>query len=259
MNTVTDNSEVIADLIKERDELKAHCGKLFELVHDLDSYLDTNELTSIAHGSVFHQEMKHLITFTPQQSLADLIKERDELKAHCDFLTYAFNRCYSCVPDDGSSVSNECFEEFSDKLLQTPQQSLADSIKERDELKAHCEFLKECCYMLGSGIKVDLSEVNRTPQQSLADSIKERDELKAHCERLRNCLMKASSMDPDRIGFEMCLGKTLASTPQQSLARIKAQAIKEAVNLHTQEFEMGFVCISQNLIDYANHLRKQAK
>jgi hypothetical protein len=55
---------------------------------------------------------------------ADLIKERDELKAHCDFLTYAFNRCYSCVPDDGSSVSNECFEEFSDKLLQTPKQSL---------------------------------------------------------------------------------------------------------------------------------------
>jgi hypothetical protein len=106
-------------------------------------------------------------------------------------------------------------------------QVIADLIKERDELKAHCDFLKECCYMLGSGIKVDLSEVNRTPQQSLADSIKERDELKAHCERLRKCLMKASAMDPDRIGFEKCLGKTLASTPQQSLAEIKAQAIKE--------------------------------
>jgi hypothetical protein len=39
--------------------------------------------------------------------------------------------------------------------------------------------------------------------------------------------MKASAMDPDRIGFERCLGKTLASTPQQSLAEIKAQAIKE--------------------------------
>jgi hypothetical protein len=56
------------------------------------------------------------------------------------------------------------------------------------------------------------------------------DELKAHCERLRNCLMKASAMDPDRIGFEKCLGKTLASTPQQSLAEIKAQAIEEWVS-----------------------------
>jgi hypothetical protein len=61
----------------------------------------------------------------------------------------------------------------------------------------------------------------------IADLIKERDELKAHCEKLRNCLMKASAMDADRIGFERCLGKTLASTPQQSLAEIKAQAIKE--------------------------------
>jgi hypothetical protein len=56
---------------------------------------------------------------------------------------------------------------------------------------------------------------------------KELDELKAHCEKLRNCLMKASAMDPDRIGFEKCLGKTLASTPQQSLAEIKEQAIEE--------------------------------
>jgi hypothetical protein len=54
------------------DELKAHCGKLFGLVNDLDSYLDTNEFTSISHGSIFHQQMKHLITFAPQQSLNEI-------------------------------------------------------------------------------------------------------------------------------------------------------------------------------------------
>jgi hypothetical protein len=64
--------QVTADLIKERDELKAHCGKLFGLVNDLDSYLDTNEFTSISHGSIFHQQMKHLITFAPQQSLNEI-------------------------------------------------------------------------------------------------------------------------------------------------------------------------------------------
>jgi hypothetical protein len=163
MNTVTDNSEVIADLIKERDELKAHCGKLFEFVHDLDSYLDTNELTSIAHGSVFHQEMKHLITFTPHQSLADSIKERDELKAHC--------------------------------------------------------------------------------------------------ERLRNCLMKASAMDADRIGFEKCLGKTLASTPQQSLAEHDAKVIEYAIEVLPQWFneDCEHVVKVDDLLNYANQLRKQAK
>jgi hypothetical protein len=46
---------------------------------------------------------------------------------------------------------------------------IADLIKERDELKAHCDFLKECCYMIGNGIKVETSEVNRAPQQSLAE------------------------------------------------------------------------------------------
>jgi hypothetical protein len=69
-------------------------------------------------------------------------------------------------------------------------------------------------------IATDNSEVIAKLQQ-------ENDELKAHCEKLRNCLMKASAMDADRIGFERCLGKTLASTPQQSLAEIKAQAIEE--------------------------------
>jgi hypothetical protein len=73
--------------------------------------------------------MPFLIEFLKEYEQSKQNKELDELKAHCAFLTYAFNRCYSCVPDDGSSVSNECFEEFSDKLLQTPQQSLADSIK----------------------------------------------------------------------------------------------------------------------------------
>jgi hypothetical protein len=63
---------VITQLQKERDELKAHCGKLFGLVNDLDSYLDTNEFTSISHGSIFHQQMKHLITFAPQQSLNEI-------------------------------------------------------------------------------------------------------------------------------------------------------------------------------------------
>jgi signal-transduction protein with cAMP-binding, CBS, and nucleotidyltransferase domain len=87
------------------------------------------------------------------------------------------------------------------------------------------------------------------------------DELKAHCEKLRNCLMKASAMDPDRIGFERCLGKTLASTPQQSLAKIKAQAIEEAIN------EIGFIeCAGKipaidlfDLREYVNQLREQAK
>jgi hypothetical protein len=90
---------------------------------------------------------------------------------------------------------------------------------------------------------------------------KELDELKAHCEKLRNCLMKASAMDADRIGFEMCLGKTLASTPQQSLAEIKAQAIEEAIN------EIGFIeCAGKipaidlfDLREYVNQLREQAK
>jgi hypothetical protein len=65
------------------------------------------------------------------------------------------------------------------------------------------------------------------------------DELKAHCERLRNCLMKASAMDADRIGFEKCLGKTLASTPQQSLAEIKAQAIEEYEQSKQNEGEIN--------------------
>jgi two-component SAPR family response regulator len=67
--------------------------------------------------------------------IADLIKERDELK------------------------------EFSCQLYSV----ITQLQKERDELKAHCDFLKECCYMIGNGIKVETSEVNRTPQQSLAE------------------------------------------------------------------------------------------
>jgi hypothetical protein len=87
------------------------------------------------------------------------------------------------------------------------------------------------------------------------------DELKSHCERLRNCLMKASAMDPDRIGFEKCLGKNLASTPQQSLAKIKAQAIKDAIEVLPQWFneDCEHVVKVDDLLNYANQLREQAK
>ena len=39
--------------------------------------------------------------------------------------------------------------------------------KENDELKAHCEFLRECCYRLGNGLRVEKDEVDSIPQQSL--------------------------------------------------------------------------------------------
>jgi hypothetical protein len=90
---------------------------------------------------------------------------------------------------------------------------------------------------------------------------KELDELKAHCERLRNCLMKASAMDADRIGFERCLGKTLASTPQQSLVEIKVQAIEEYVHqiYAPYEYTASYGEFVQETLEYANELREQAR
>lgn len=46
-----------------------------------------------------------------------------QLIAHIEFLTYAFHRCYACVPDDGSKTSETLFEEFSDALTQNAQES----------------------------------------------------------------------------------------------------------------------------------------
>jgi hypothetical protein len=109
--------------------------------------------------------------------------------------------------------------------------------------------------------------------QVIADLIKERDELKAHCERLRKCLMKASAMDADRIGFEKCLGKTLASTPQQSLAGRDIEVIElmlkfaEAHDPHYigmaqlksgTPYQNGTVSILF-IKTYIKHLREQAK
>jgi hypothetical protein len=87
------------------------------------------------------------------------------------------------------------------------------------------------------------------------------DELKAHCEKLRNCLMKASAMDADRIGFEMCLGKTLASTPQQSLAKIKGQAIEAAIEVLPAwiDEDCDPAIKVDDLSNYAKKLREQAE
>jgi hypothetical protein len=116
------------------------------------------------------------------------------------------------------------------------------------------QFFKDNYIPAIEATKTDNSEV-------IADLIKERDELKAHCEKLRNCLMKASAMDPDRIGFEKCLGKTLASTPQQSLAEIKVQTIEEYVHqiYAPYEYTASYGEFVQETLEYAEELREQAK
>jgi len=48
------------------------------------------------------------------------------------------------------------------------RQKINELEQQNAELVTHCEHLKECCYMLGNGMKVDLDKVNQTPQQSLA-------------------------------------------------------------------------------------------
>lgn len=40
-------------------------------------------------------------------------------------------------------------------------------LKENTELKAHCEFLEECCHRLGNGLRVEKDEVDSIPQHSL--------------------------------------------------------------------------------------------
>jgi hypothetical protein len=161
-----------------------------------------------------------------KQVTADLIKERDELKAHCDFLTYAFNRCYSCVPDDGSFVSNECFQEFSDKLLQTPQQSLADLIKERDELKAHCGKLFGLVNDLDSYL--DTNEFTSISHGSI---------------------------------FHQQMKHLITFAPQQSLNEIKAQAIEAAIEVLPAwiDEDCDPAIKVDDLSNYAKKLREQAK
>ena len=43
------------------------------------------------------------------------------------------------------------------------------------------------------------------------------------------------------------------------LNNIKADAIEEAIIETESEYEHGFCCLSQDLLDYANQLREQSK
>jgi hypothetical protein len=66
MNIVTDNSQVIADLIKERDELKAHCNELLQFISKDIVYV-SGEQYMVADG----ESIQEILSKTPQQSLAE--------------------------------------------------------------------------------------------------------------------------------------------------------------------------------------------
>lgn len=91
-------------------------------------------------------------------------------------------------------------------------------------------------------------------QQQFDELEKELDELKAHCYRLKDCLEKQKYNDGRD---EKCLGKTLASTPQQSLAEIKARAIEKAIEKFDSD-GYSFWFIEATLKEFAEQLRNQA-
>lgn len=93
MNIVTDNSKVIYELQNKLDEsnnrifeLESYTSDLLKVLKEADYYLDTNELTSINHGSLFHQDFKLMVIRKPKISLnkikADAIREAVESTAY---------------------------------------------------------------------------------------------------------------------------------------------------------------------------------
>ena len=57
--------------------------------------------------------------------------------------------------------------EFKGELDKIKAQAIKELQKEKKELKAHCEFLRECCHRLGNGLRVEKDEVDSIPQHSL--------------------------------------------------------------------------------------------
>ena len=89
MNIVTDNSQVIADLIKERDELKAHCDYLANVLSDIE--IDDD----IPH---YIQELcLKAMTKTPQQSLAEIKAQAIEEAVTYNQILYARINDYICL------------------------------------------------------------------------------------------------------------------------------------------------------------------
>jgi hypothetical protein len=96
--------------------------------------------------------------------------------------------------------------------------------------------------------------------------IKERDELKAHCETYRLTLEILARLGNganygNSKGNEIAI-RALQGTPQQSLAEIKAQVIKDFINeIDRLDHLNGWPCTygAEDLEDIANQLREQAK
>jgi hypothetical protein len=86
MNTITNDSKVIADLIKERDELKEFSCQLYSVITQLQ-------------------------------------KERDALKAHCEELLTVSNKVKSQYAVT-ARIDMKLWNEFGEVTEKTPQQSL---------------------------------------------------------------------------------------------------------------------------------------
>jgi hypothetical protein len=124
----TDNSAVIAQLQKENDELKELSGQLFSVITHAVSMLSgkakQNDFVINMKGHHFFEcslliaQISQLVDCeTPQQSLADLSKERDELKAHCEVANTIIK---VLAKTDAEKVIAEVWFE------KPPQQSLAE-------------------------------------------------------------------------------------------------------------------------------------
>lgn len=52
----------ISDLKREHSNLLDTVQYMFDIIYECDKYLDTNNLTSIGHGSILHRKMKEIIS-----------------------------------------------------------------------------------------------------------------------------------------------------------------------------------------------------
>jgi FtsZ-binding cell division protein ZapB len=94
-------------------------------------------------------------------------------------------------------------------------------------------------------------------RQAEQEADRERDELKAHCERLKSTLIDCHNAHDTFYIEQPDTCKVIDSTPAQSLAEIKAQAIEEAIEDYRKEYcGQG---IESWLSGFASNLRKEAE